>query len=105
MGVRIRQRRQEVGWTQAALGNAIGLSFKQIRKYERGVNRVSASTLFLIADALGVSVDYFYGDLDDMSHPREPESIALIEHYYRIGDSARREAFLKLVRTIGRVYG
>jgi transcriptional regulator with XRE-family HTH domain len=63
IGERIRARRVRIGFSQARLGEAIGLTFQQIQKYERGVNRVSASTLFDIADALGVDVGHFYDGL------------------------------------------
>lgn len=63
VGVRLRMRRREAGLTQAALAEALGLTFQQIQKYERGVNRVSASKLFEAAHVLGVSVGYFFEGL------------------------------------------
>ena len=52
VGARIRARRKEIGMSQTELGKAIGVSFQQVQKYERGWNRVAASTLFRIAKAL-----------------------------------------------------
>ena len=57
IGARIRTRRKEANVSQQALGDTIGVSFQQIQKYEKGVNRVSASTLMDIAQALGVRTD------------------------------------------------
>lgn len=59
VGALIRIRRHELDFSQADLGEAIGVSFQQIQKYERGSNRVSASALVKIATALGVHAGYF----------------------------------------------
>src|SRR5690348_15264381 len=56
LGAQIRIRRNAIGLSQEALAAAIGVTFQQIQKHEKGVNRVSASTLFRIADALEVDV-------------------------------------------------
>jgi transcriptional regulator with XRE-family HTH domain len=61
VGHRVRLRRQEINISQAALGEAIGVTFQQVQKYERGANRISASTLVAIATSLGVTP----GDLID----------------------------------------
>jgi transcriptional regulator with XRE-family HTH domain len=63
IGAKIRSWRGRSGFSQARLGEAVGLTYQQIQKYERGANRVSASTLFDIADALGVDVGHFYDGL------------------------------------------
>jgi transcriptional regulator with XRE-family HTH domain len=63
IGEKIRARRKRIGFSQAQLGAAIGLAFQQVRKYECGINRVSAAKLFDIANALGVDVGYFYDAL------------------------------------------
>lgn len=63
IGERIRARRERIGFSQARLGGAIGLTFQQIGKYERGLNRVSARKLLDIADALGVHIGHFYDGL------------------------------------------
>ena len=55
VGKRVRHRRWMVGMTQQQLGDIVGIKFQQIQKYETGMNRVSASRLWDIADALGVS--------------------------------------------------
>lgn len=60
IGWRLYQRRIGKGFSQADLARAVGVSFQQIHKYERGLSRVSASRLWLIANALDVEIDYFY---------------------------------------------
>ncbi|WP_363310035.1 helix-turn-helix transcriptional regulator [uncultured Brevundimonas sp.] len=60
----IRDRRAALGLAQAELGKAIGVTFQQVQKYERGVNRVAAATLLKVADALQCSVGNLYGDPD-----------------------------------------
>ncbi|HYE45357.1 MAG TPA: helix-turn-helix domain-containing protein [Caulobacter sp.] len=65
VGRRIRQRRKALNVTQEALADALGLTFQQIQKYERGANRVSASKLYQIAATLQTPVDYFFDGLAD----------------------------------------
>lgn len=61
VGTRIRARRKLLGMSQEALAKALGVSFQQVQKYEKGTNRVSASTLYAVAKVLGVtSMDFFY---------------------------------------------
>ena len=69
VGLRIRALRKEAGMSQTALGDALGVSFQQIQKYERGANRVSASKLYEIARALQTSVAYFFDGLADTVDP------------------------------------
>src|ERR1700722_6235133 len=69
LGLRIRQRRKALSVSQTALADAIGLTFQQIQKYERGFNRVSFSRLVDIAHALDCRVVDLIGDLDDASIP------------------------------------
>lgn len=63
VGQRIRSRRKDLKISQDSLGKKLGLTFQQIQKYEKGTNRVSASKLLIIAQELGVDVNYFFGDL------------------------------------------
>jgi transcriptional regulator with XRE-family HTH domain len=60
IGERIRARRLEIGMSQEKLADAIGVTFQQIQKYEKGVNRVAASTLFAIAQALDAKLVSFF---------------------------------------------
>ena len=63
VGERVKQRRKLLGMTQTDLGDAIGLTFQQVQKYERGANRIGASRLLAIARVLDVSIDYFFEDM------------------------------------------
>lgn len=63
VGRRIRERRLELGLTQAALGSALGVRFQQIQKYEKAKNSVPAASLPSLAKRLGVATDYFFEDL------------------------------------------
>jgi transcriptional regulator with XRE-family HTH domain len=60
VGHRVRVRRLLIGVSQEKLGDALGVTFQQIQKYEKGTNRISASRLQQIADMLGVPVGFFY---------------------------------------------
>ncbi len=70
VGGRIRGRRVALGVSQTALAKALGLTFQQVQKYEKGANRVSASTLVRIARELGVTVAFLVGEEED-THDRE----------------------------------
>ncbi len=63
IGKRIRQRRIAIGLSQKALGSLLGVSFQQIQKYEKGLNRVSAKCLLEIATKLQVPISFFYADI------------------------------------------
>jgi DNA-binding XRE family transcriptional regulator len=63
IGRRIRHRRWFLGISQPELGDMVGVSFQQIQKYETGRNRVSASTLWRVADALNCDIDFFFQDI------------------------------------------
>src|SRR5689334_25122650 len=65
VGARVRQRRTLLGMSQETLGKAVGLTFQQVQKYERGTNRISASRLFGMARVLEVPVSYFFDDIQD----------------------------------------
>ncbi len=63
VGNRVRMRRMLVGMSQEKLGDALGLTFQQIQKYEKGANRVSASRLYQVASTLGVPIQFFFDDM------------------------------------------
>lgn len=65
VGARIRAQRIALGMSQTELGDMIGVRFQQVQKYESGINRVSASRLWTIADALGVDISYFFDGIDN----------------------------------------
>src|ERR1700750_2858985 len=64
VGVRVRLRRLEMSMSQEELGDALGLTFQQVQKHEKGANRIGASRLWQLARALDVPVDYFFEGLD-----------------------------------------
>ena len=61
----IRRRRLQIGMSQEVLGQALGISFQQVQKYERGETRISAGRLWLLAEAMNVPVAYFFEGLSD----------------------------------------
>src|SRR5471032_288819 len=71
VGARVRLRRTLLGMSQEKLGDAIGLTFQQVQKYERGANRVGASRLYDLSRVLDVPVSFFF---DDMAPAGEPEA-------------------------------
>ncbi len=103
VGKRLRRRRRLLGLTQQQLAEAVGIRFQQIQKYECGANRISASRLFELSEALHVPVQYFYDGLAahalqqreqtlDLSPDvlSQKETIDLIRAYYRLGEGPRR---------------
>jgi transcriptional regulator with XRE-family HTH domain len=65
VGARVQLRRRELGLSQAALGEKLGVTFQQVQKYEKGRNRVSAGVLYEISKALNVPVGYFFEDFEE----------------------------------------
>lgn len=115
VGKRIRQRRWLVGMTQQRLAECVGIKFQQIQKYETGANRVSASRLWDIADALEVDVAFFFEGLKDEETTAEPqrsnipndmmgdkEAMDLVRSYYAIPENQRRRLF-ELARVLSDV--
>jgi transcriptional regulator with XRE-family HTH domain len=111
VGLRIRAARQMAGLSQAKLGAAIGVSFQQIQKYERGVNRVGAGRLVQIAEALSVSHGFFLdaapfagraGAADDALGTVQqclaaaPETVRLLRAFKGIKSRAMREALVRM---------
>lgn len=76
IGRLISRRRHELAISQGRLGDQIGVTFQQIQKYEKGINRVAASRLPDIAQALDCSVAYFYKDMPRISRAFEPRAQA-----------------------------
>lgn len=104
VGKRIRHRRWMVGMTQQQLAEKVGIKFQQIQKYETGMNRVSASRLWDISEALEVSVGFFFEGLEgaaerdgDTSLPddilADKEALELVRSYYAIPENQRRRLF------------
>ena len=120
VGSRVRFRRMLLGMSQEKLGEKLGLTFQQIQKYEKGINRIGASRLFDLAQVLGVPVQFFYeeapaGDAfganpTGMSDGPEESSIVdflrsrdgleLNKAFVRISDVKARRAIVDLVRSL-----
>ncbi len=64
VGRRVRERRREIGISQRKLGEALGISYQQIQRYENGTNRVSAGRLYAMAQHLGATLDYFFEEVE-----------------------------------------
>lgn len=71
VGSRIRARRAILNMSQEKLGQLLGLTFQQVQKYEKGVNRIGAGRLFEMARVLGVSIPYFYEGIAGENNRRE----------------------------------
>ncbi len=104
VGKRIRHRRWMVGMTQQQLADRVGIKFQQIQKYETGMNRVSASRLWDIAEALFVPVSFFLGGLEEGGGVlqdgvlqgdilSDKEALELVRSYYAIPENQRRRLF------------
>jgi transcriptional regulator with XRE-family HTH domain len=76
VGARIKLRRSLLGMSQVKLGQAIGLTFQQVQKYERGTNRVGASKLWQLAQVLDVPISFFFDGLDQGSSGEGGENVA-----------------------------
>ena len=118
VGSRIRLRRKLLGLSQQQLAERLGLTFQQVQKYERGVNRVSASKLYETAQVLGASVTHFFEGLDSEGHSdgpapageaavtaflMTPEGLELASLFPRIPKGRMRHQVLELVRTLSEV--
>lgn len=110
VGARIRLRRKTLGITQSELAEALDLTFQQVQKYERGVNRVSASVLVKIARRLETPVAFLLGE--DGGGAAEaiapsvmvtPGAVELLETYAKIGDRRARAALLSVAKALAAV--
>ena len=114
VGARIRSRRIMLDMSQEKLGDALGLTFQQVQKYEKGVNRVGASRLAQIADVLKVPVAWFF-DGEGAPRPKSDgsenaidkfiatsEGVALVRAFTAIKDATTRRAIVALVESIAR---
>ena len=101
VGKRIRHRRWMIGMTQQQLADKVGIKFQQIQKYETGMNRVSASRLWDIADTLGVTIAFFFEGLTEGAQVAQAgndmmadkEALELVRSYYAIPEAQRRRLF------------
>jgi transcriptional regulator with XRE-family HTH domain len=99
LGERIRHRRRELGLSQSALGSKLGITFQQIQKYENGANRVSATMLVKLSDALAMPVTELLQQADPAATPLDAEGQAaeLVASFAKIQSAKVRAAVLTLV--------
>ncbi len=110
VGKRIKLQRRFLGFSQADMAEALNLTFQQIQKYEKGVNRVSAGRLFAISGFLNVPVNYFFEDLEPATEPYIPnvddkilqsdEAEALIKAFYSIKDKNLQKNLLAFIKSL-----
>src|SRR5687767_15764902 len=122
VGSRIRLRRTLLGMSQERLAEAIGLTFQQVQKYERGANRVGSSRLYDLSRVLDVPIAYFFDEMPGavqdkspsrlmgLAHPPtvdyEPdpmakrETLELVRAYYRISDPQVRKRLFELTKSV-----
>ncbi|MBI1209212.1 MAG: helix-turn-helix domain-containing protein [Azospirillum sp.] len=122
VGTRVRLRRTLLGMSQEKLGEALGLTFQQVQKYERGANRIGASRLFDLGRVLDVPVSFFFDDMPDDAIPlpihdaaatvedrmasSEPDMTAnqdtleMVRAFYRIGDPLLRKRLFELTKSV-----
>ncbi len=122
-GARLRVRRTLLGMTQTNLSDAIGVSYQQIQKYERGMDRISASRLFALSRVLDVPVEYFFDDMpaavaasspatEKRGRAKKPpsyepdpmatrETLELVRAYYKITDPEIRKHLFEMTKTLG----
>lgn len=114
VGKRVRHRRWLIGMTQQQLAQQVGIKFQQIQKYETGANRISASRLWDIAEALDVPVSFFFEGLEEVQKSADDkksvpvdlmgdkEALDLVRSYYAIPENQRRRLF-ELARVLSDV--
>ena len=124
VGARVRLRRNQLGLTLMTLAKAVGVTYQQLQKYERGVNRIGASRLFNLSRALDVPISFFFEDLSPAAAGGgkrrtrglseapaavlEPDSLSkretveLIRAYYRVTDPGLRKRVQDLLQALGK---
>ena len=113
VGNRVRLRRMLIGMSQERLGELLGLTFQQVQKYEKGVNRIGAGRLFEVSRILGVTIEYFYEGVNSqlaggftesgssppvMEFVSSGEGLQLSLAFMKIKDSKLRKRVLDLVK-------
>jgi len=117
IGKKLRQLRNIKGISQNALASDAGITFQQVQKYEKGINRISAARIFDFAKILGVDVTYFFKDLepsdrkysfsenDSSAFEKEnlfetKETAILLREYYKIKTPAARKHILEIIKAM-----
>jgi transcriptional regulator with XRE-family HTH domain len=120
VGSRVRLRRTLLGMSQEKLGDALGLTFQQVQKYERGANRIGASRLYDLSRVLDVPVSYFFEEFGDLpaatalgeasADPYQPnpmmkrETLELVRAYLRIADPQIKRRVFELTKALAAAY-
>jgi len=120
VGYRVRLRRTLLGMSQEKLGSALGLTFQQIQKYEKGANRIGSSRLYKLSKILDVNVSYFFDEMPedekmfdgfsegngsefDVDPIMRRETLELVRSYYCIKDHDVRKRIFDLIKTVGAI--
>ncbi len=122
VGARLGQRRTLLGMSQTTLGEAIGLTFQQMQKYEKGTNRISASRLYDLSRLLDVPIQHFFDDMPTAVAASSPtleggrakkppsyepnpmvkrETLELVRAYYKMHDPQLRKRLFELTKALG----
>lgn len=122
VGSRVRLRRTLLGMSQEKLGEAIGLTFQQVQKYERGANRIGASRLYDLSRVLDVPVSFFFEEMTPETAQSSPaqargmqeepaeyepdplakrETLELVRAYYKIGNPQVRKRLFEMTKALG----
>ncbi len=124
VGRRVRLRRSMLGMSQMKLGEALGLTFQMVQKYEKGSNRIGASRLYVLSRVLNVPVSYFFDDMPPEVAGEFPglpagmaeaqgaayeadtlakrETLQLVRAYYRIKSDKARKRIFELTKAIAK---
>ena len=122
VGARVRLRRTLLGMTQSKLGDALGLTFQQVQKYEKGANRIGSSRLYDLSRVLDVPIEHFFEEMpadvaasppahsrgmaeEPVSYELDPmakrETLELVRAYYKIEDVNARKRVYELIKAVG----
>ena len=122
VGARVRVRRTLLGMSQEKLGEAIGLTFQQVQKYERGANRIGSSRLFDLSRVLDVPIGFFFEEMpsdvaasspaqvrglseEPVTYELDPmakrETLELVRAYYKVTDPHIRKRLFELTKALG----
>ncbi len=125
VGRQLRLRRTLLGMSQEKLGEAIGLTFQQVQKYERGANRIGSIRLYDLTRVLDVPVEYFFGDMpaevaassppqgrrkakEPPSYKLDPmdkrETLEFVRVYYKISNHQARKRLFEVVKALGAAF-
>lgn len=118
IGAQIRLRRALLGLTQEKLAESLGVTFQQVQKYERGINRLSAARLVQLSQILNVSIQFFFNGMEEVSCLEHdvgegavsyeaqglinPEAAELIRAFNQIEDPAVRRQIISLIKILAK---